>query len=141
MPSEALLKQYLASSYRIDDAGREIVMHVGVRCRELAALQRARGVASSAFLTAWNPGSRALAESENKARNEALERDAASSGFQLREARGRSPDRDWCEESYLVLGVDRGTALALARKHGQVAFLFVDAEGLPELVLCEEEPR
>ena len=140
MPSESLLKQYLASLYRFHDGDREVILHVGVRSPELAALHRSRGVTSSAFLTAWNPGSRPLAKEENRARDDALARDATAGGFQLLRGEGHSPDRDWCEESYLVLGLGRREALALARRYGQVAFLFIGAEAVPELVICEEEP-
>ena len=140
MASESLLQQYLASLYRVRDAGRELVLHVGVRSPELAALHRSKGVASSAFITAWNPGSRPLGKEENRARDEALRRDAAARGHELLEAQGHSPNRDWCEESYLVLGIGRREALALARKYGQVAFLFMGAEAVPELVICEDEP-
>ena len=140
MPDESLLKQYLASSYRIHEACRTVVFHVGVRSAELAALLGARGLSSCAFLTAWNPGSRPLPREENDARAQALGRDVRAAGQDLLEGQGRSPDRDWCEESCLVLGIDRARAIALARRYGQVAFLFIDARGLPELVLCEEEP-
>ena len=140
MPSESLLKQYLASLYRFHDCGREVVLHVGVHSPALAALHRSRGVESSAFITAWNPGSRPLGKEENQARNEALARDAFAAGFQLLRGEGHSPDRDWCEESYLVLGIGRREALALARKHGQVAFLSMGAQAVPELVICENEP-
>ena len=140
MISESLLKEYLASSYRIDAAGRELVLHVGVRSAELAALQRTREVESSAFVTAWNPGSRPLDEGENRQRNDGLAREASARGFDLLRGRGHSPDRDWCEESYLILGIDRREALAFARKCGQVAFLFMGRDAVPELVVCENEP-
>jgi hypothetical protein len=139
MPSESLLKQYLASSYRVIDGEAEVVLHVGVRSEELAALHRSHGVASSAFITAWNPGSEPLAREINDARNEALAREVAARGFASLEGVGHSPDRDWCEESHLILGIDRNAALELARKYGQVAFLHAGVEGVPELVLCAEE--
>src|SRR6186713_2327069 len=125
MLSESLLREYLASSYRIDAAGHELILHVGVRSEDLAELHRTRGVQSSAFITAWNPGSQPLDEAVNRQRNDALARDAAAGGFGILRGRGHSPDRDWCEESYLVLGIDRSEALALARRYGQVAFLFI----------------
>lgn len=140
MPPESLLQQYLASTYRIREGGREIVLHVGVRSAELAELLRSLHAASGAFITAWNPGSRPLAAEENLARNEALRREAMAAGHRLLEGQGHSPGRDWCEESYLVVGIDRPRALALARRHGQLAFLFVNAEAVPELVICEAEP-
>jgi hypothetical protein len=140
MLSESLLKKYLASSYRIEAPGGQLILHVGVRSEDLAALQRMRGVASSTFITAWNPGSEALDEAENRRRNEALAREASAAGFDLLRASGHSPDRDWCEESYLILGITRGDALALARKYGQVAFLFMGRDAVPELVVCANEP-
>lgn len=139
MPKESLLQKYLASLYCYRDAGDEIVIHVGVRSRELAALQRSRGVESSAYMTAWNPGSKALDKAENRSRNEDLRRDAQALGLAVLEGEGRSPARDWCEESFLILGITRESALALARKYGQVAFLHVGGEGVPELVICEDE--
>ncbi|HEX5129559.1 MAG TPA: DUF3293 domain-containing protein [Usitatibacter sp.] len=140
MPSESLLQQYLASLYRIRNADEEIVLHVGVRSPELAALQRSRGVRSSAFVTAWNPGSRPLDRAENEARDEALRREAAAGGYETLDAQGHSPDRDWYEKSCLLLGIDRAAALALARRYGQVAFLFMGEAAVPELVICEDEP-
>lgn len=139
MPKESLLQKYLASLYCYRDAGHETVIHVGVRSRELAALQRSRGVSSSAYMTAWNPGSKALEKAENKSRNEERRREAQALGLEVLEGEGRSPTRDWCEESFLFLGIPRDRALELARKYGQVAFLQVGGEGVPELVICEDE--
>jgi hypothetical protein len=139
VPPESLLQKYLASLYCFRDAGREFVLHVGVRSRELAALQRARGVRSSAYLTAWNPASEALSKEENGSRNASLRREVESLGLEVLDGEGRSPKRDWCEESFLILGLERDRALALARKCGQVAFLHAGIDGVPELVICEEE--
>ena len=139
MPKESLLQKYLASLYCYREAGEETVIHVGVRSQELAALQRSRGVPSSAYMTAWNPGSKALEKAENKKRNEELRREAEALGLEALEGEGRSPARDWCEESFLLLGITRERAIALARQYGQVAFLYVGGEGVPELVICEDE--
>lgn len=66
---------------------------------------------------------------------------AEAAGWKVLEGEGRSPGRDWCEESYQILGIGREQALGLAHEYGQVAFLQVESDGVPELVLCEREMR
>lgn len=141
MSRESLIENYLASSYCVRFRGREIAFRVGVRSEGLVEVHREHGVESSAYVTAWNPGSKPLPRGENDARNRELRREAEEAGLVVLEGEGRSAGRDWCEESFLVLGVGREQALGLAHKHGQVAFLQIEADGVPELVICEEEMR
>ena len=49
--------------------------------------------------------------------------------------RGEHPETGWSEDSYLVLGVNREQADALAREFGQNGYVWVGVSGVPELVL------
>jgi hypothetical protein len=141
MSIEPLIEQYLASAYCYREGGRETSLRVGIRSDEVMKLHARRGVESSAYITAWNPGSKPLDRDENRARNRELRREAESAGLEVLEGEGRSPGRDWCEESFLILGIGREQALGLAHKYGQVAFLQIGSAGVPELVICEREMR
>lgn len=133
-----LLAAYRATWYEVNGASPPFVLRVDEPSAALAACHRAHGVHCSAFLTAWNPGSRPAAAAENHAAAEDLERRLASAGYRTLAGRGVDPDDRWPpEDSRLVLGVDRRTAVAIAREFRQAGLLYSGADAVPRLVLLE----
>jgi hypothetical protein len=113
-----------------------MVLRVDEPSPALAAIYRATGTASAAFLTACNPEGRPLADAANARRHEALGRELRSLGLGLREGVGTSPVGDWPgEASYLVLGIERAAAMSLGRKYRQNAIVFSGPDAVPRLVL------
>jgi hypothetical protein len=103
---------------------------------ELKALQQQAGVTCSAFLTAWNPGSRRRANEVNQAAQSELEATLRAAAFALFAGVAVDPTGNWPEErSVLVLGIERERAEQLGRHYGQNAVLWMGADAVPEVVL------
>lgn len=131
------LSAYRAAAYVLSaDSGEPIVMRIGRRCPEIADLLAASGVATAAFLTAWNPGSRRdLDDDAQHARQQRLCDDLAGMGICWLPGEGRDDSGDWREPSVLALGLDRVSAARLAERYGQFGFVQVGLDGVAELVL------
>jgi hypothetical protein len=140
----AMLDQALIAAYRATDyvlfvaEGQEITLNIG---RPNAAFDRAleqRGVSTAVVVTAYNPRSVVLPESENRARHAALTAllDRRGLGYALGE--GRDPTGEWkAELECVVFGIPLETGLEIARRFEQNAIVFVQRGGAPELAYPE----
>lgn len=138
MPPEIppeLLDAYLSTRYRFAFEGRDHEFRIGRASADLARVHDAFGAACSAFITAWNPGSRPLDEGENERRNASLEEDLRAGGYTPLPARGVAEQEGWCEPSFLVPGMDEAAARALAARYGQVAFVVAGVDAVSRLVI------
>lgn len=122
---------YRATSYRV---GSDLVLRVGETSPALDELLARRDLGEWAYLTAHNPGSVALSDEENRARQSELLRRVAGYPVLLGEAVG--DDGTWREASVLVLGIRPENALELAREFGQNAIICGTRGGVAELVWC-----
>ena len=127
---------YRQSIYRYCDGAGVVALKIGERSAELRRLLRDRGVASAAYITAWNPRSQPVAFAVNRARNERLHAEIRSMALECLEGEGGLDG--WFEESFLVLGIGFDDAHDLALRHGQAAFVFSRGDGVPELVMTVE---
>lgn len=128
----SLVRAYRATDYKVDIDG--VVLRIGQQSDGLLALHKSSRVSTSAFVTAWNPQSRRLEDGENRSRNALLEADIRSLGLAFVPGEGVGKD-GWREASFLILGIERPQAVALAQTYGQNAIVFVGKDGIPELVL------
>ena len=134
-----LLDLYRESTYRFCDDSGIVALRIGEPSAALQALMQSRGVASAAYLTAWNPGSEPLPFAANSRRNDRLRAELRSMGFEYLDGEGGKDE--WLEESYLVPGMSLQDAHDLAGRHGQAAFVFCERDGVPRLVVTEEGMR
>lgn len=81
-----------------------------------------------AILTAHNPGSQPLSPEENARRHRELERALRERGYDLAPSVNRSPEGDWVEEGFAVLGIGLEEALAVGRRFGQNAIVYGQGE-------------
>lgn len=126
---EALDAAYRATTYRV---GRHS-LRIGEAHPWLDHLLANRGLVHYAYLTAANPGSRALAPAENARRMRALEEELA--GFVLLRGAAHADDGSWePEPSLLVLGLSPDDATEIARRYGQNAILVGTRGSSPQLV-------
>jgi hypothetical protein len=77
-----------------------------------------------AFITAWNPLPDILSLEVNQRRNQQLEQDIKQFGFRYTLGMGISEDGKWSEESFFIENISLDNANELARKYGQLAFVF-----------------
>jgi hypothetical protein len=77
-----------------------------------------------AFITAWNPLPDILSLEENQARNRYLAQDLKQLYLKYSVGVGISEDKKWSEESLFIENIDLVTANQLAKKYGQLAFVY-----------------
>lgn len=132
---ERLEAAYLQTTYRVSTASGRVDIRVGVRNTALDRILDEQRVSEWVFVTASNPGSRALPEHENARRNAELEQMLRDEGRQYLHGNGVPDESRWQAEcSYLVLGITKPDAIALAKRWRQRAIVCGTLEGAPELV-------
>lgn len=129
-----LVQAYLETHYH---AG-EVLLQVGQENGLLRMVHGLHGVASSLFITAWNPYSQTLAEEDNQKAQEKLRSVVRDRGWQSLEGHGQHPSNGWpAEPSLLVLGPDLEEANLLGRQFGQNAVVWSGEDAMPQLVLLQ----
>jgi hypothetical protein len=116
---------YRATTYRVFVPGAEpIDLRIDEPSAALDALLAAENVTTWTFVTASNPASRQLPREENDKRQAALASAIEAQGWRYFNGVGIPARQDWQpEESFLVLGISKEAALALAKRFGQNAIV------------------
>ena len=127
----SLRQKYLDTDYIISD-DPPLLMKVGEQSDDLRVLLGSMGVESAAFITAWNPHSEKLTDDENDDRQAILLTDIEK--MRLNYLVGYGQGKDWQEYSYLVLGIDKDQATAMATRFEQNAYVWIGHAGIPELI-------
>lgn len=131
----ALLDAFRRTLYRVDDGPHRFIIRIGEPAPQVDALLAAHGLTSAAFLTAANPLAKPLDAAQNARRNAELRRRAEAAGARALTGEGRAEDGAWAEPSFLVLGLSRAQADALADRFEQAAYVLLEHGRPPELVL------
>ena len=131
-----LLDAYLSTEFSVEEVPNPFLLRVGSCSSALLALHAECGVTCSAFLTAYNPGSRPHSDDWNRAAQERVEAELTQGGFALRRGMGRDPSGAWPgEPSVLALGIPRDEAERIGRRYGQNAILWSDVDAVPQLLV------
>ncbi|HQU62216.1 MAG: DUF3293 domain-containing protein [Nitrosomonas sp.] len=129
------IKAYLETEYRIYSA-TPFTLKVGMACPILAELHKTHAVTESAFITACNPFSTILSETDNVARHTELEQLLTQRGFVFFQGIGKHPTDNWPgEPGFLVFGIGLEAARVLARQLEQNAIIWNTADAIPQLIL------
>ncbi|WP_454734649.1 DUF3293 domain-containing protein [Cupriavidus necator] len=132
---DATLRAYRETQYRVL-GDMPMTLRIDQASPRLAALHRAHGVASSAFITAANPFSQRCDDAANARRQQALAQDVARMGWRAIDAAGEHPSNGWpAEPSLLVPGLSLEDARRLGEKYEQNAVVWSGADAVPRLVL------
>jgi hypothetical protein len=135
---DALFEAYGRTTFAAETRRGRLLLHVGRHSAELDDLLAAHGVATWAYVTAFNPGSRLLPAEANAARLRDLERVVAARGFVSYPGQGIGDDGRWpAELSRLVLGIGRADAMQLGQEFGQLTIVYGELGRAAELVACE----
>ena len=135
-----LIQAYCDTIYKAGDEHLEIEIEVGHKNPSLDHLLYEKNVSRWAYITGWNPHSKAFSEAENKKRNQQLKTDLKE--YFVVEGQGIGRTGNWPpEESFLILGISRGTALSIGEKYGQNAILYGEKYGFPMLLFCSSFRR
>lgn len=120
MENDRWEKLYANTTYRVFDLPLDI--RIGGENVALGEFLSQIGHTNWAFLTAWNPFSKALTAEENSARNQLLLDDVRQ--FRVFDGEGDGDDKSWPpEKSFLVVGIHREVAVFLGRKYEQRAIV------------------
>ena len=125
---------YRRTNYAVDDIDPDVTIRLDRDNPSLRAYLEAQGAGSWAFLTAYNPYSQSLPESENLERQDRLIRLLQDEGY--RYYRGRGVGDDWEEPSLFIVNITRGDAITIGKDFEQNAILWGEAGGEPELIWC-----
>ena len=139
-----MLDQALDAAYKTTDyvlfveAGVEVTLNIGAPSPEFDRVLDRRGAATAVVVTAYNPRSVVLQESENRARHRDLTALLEARGCDYVLGEGRDPTGAWkAELECVVFGIPPETGLELARRFDQNAIVFVTRGGAPELLYPE----
>lgn len=131
----SLIEAYNTTNYSVLEA-KMFVLNIGKKSDGLEDLYRRWDVNSSAFITAFNPFSKALTLEENIIRNEALKNELYGIAMAVVNGYGQDQDGHWeKEDSFLAFGITKDEALRLGKKYEQNAILWCDADFTPQLIL------
>ena len=132
-----LEKLYLEAVYAVFWNEAEILFKVGEISDEIRQLLQAEKAQTFAFLTAYNPFSKQLADEENKLRQAELIRFLKTDNFIFYKGYGTNEDESWeREESLFILNIELEKALQIARRFEQHAILFGEISGKIQLIWC-----
>src|SRR5450432_1704996 len=90
-----LIAAYRATHYCVNGVSLPFLLRVDDANEALAACHLSHGVSCSAFLTAWNPGSRATPDDQNEAEQTRLQAVLRERGFALIAGLGLDPTGQW----------------------------------------------
>jgi hypothetical protein len=122
IPAE-LVQAYLATDYRVLDEA-PFSLRIGQYSRELLELYGRLRVDTAQFLTAWNPLSQLLSDTENELAQGRLVAEVERHGLAHLPGKGVDLAGEWPgEPSLLILGINSEAADALGRAFRQYAFV------------------
>jgi len=133
-----LIAAYRATHYCVNGATPPFLLRVDSANADLLAFHMAHGVRCSAFLTAWNPGSRPTPDEVNQAAQRRLTSGLQARGYRIVDGLGVDPTGQWGgEESVLVLGIELESACQVGREYCQHGIVWSGADAVPRLILLE----
>jgi hypothetical protein len=132
--SKELWQAYEETEFKVY-SDNSFTLKIGNYSDELNSLINESKCLSAAFITAYNPFSKQLSESENSERQDGLRQELAKRGLKCYDGVGQHPSGQWPgEPSLLILGLSKEAALALARNLEQNAFVWSDSSAVPQLI-------
>lgn len=135
VPAE-LVAAYMGTQYRTFTFSGDIVLRIGEPSSAMRRLIQSAGADGAAFITAENPFSEQLCEAENHVRQRSMREDLVLLGTTIFDGAGQGDDPSWpAEKSYTAIGITHAEACQLGIKYQQNAIVWIDVNGVPELLM------
>lgn len=132
-----LLAAFHSAHYVVFDPPTRFTLCIGHYSPALARLMWRHNAGTVAILTAYNPGAKpASAQANIHAQQTLLDAIHKLDLFHCHGENAASDGTGHIEPTVVVLGIHRDQALALAQQFRQLAFVFSDANAIPELIWC-----
>jgi hypothetical protein len=135
MLDERLIEAYRTTDYVLFVGdGHDVILNIGRHNREFDRELDRRHATTAVVVTAYNPRSAVLSDTENNARHAQLTELLDAGGHDYALGEGRDPTGHWKPElECVVFGIPIEAGLELARRFEQNAIVFVARGGVPEL--------
>ena len=139
-PAEELASAYRQTIYWCELPEQSIAIRIGKPHPQLDAALRNEAVNAWAYITAYNPFSNQKTPPQNRAMNEQLKSELTRLGYPYWHGTGIDPEGQWPPEaSFLVLGIDRGTAIKMGQQYQQRAIVVGRVGEAAELLFLPSE--
>ncbi len=130
---------YRQTTYRIHAVNGPVDIRIGVRNAALDRILDEHEVSEWVFVTGSNPASQKLPEQENARRNAELEQALRKARRRYLQGAGVADNPGWQpERSFLVLGMSKRDATAMAKRWGQHAVVWGTRGRAPELLWTDQ---
>jgi hypothetical protein len=125
-----LEQHYLDTIYFVFVDGKQYGVKIGEdNLPIIMQLFKNNNVSTAAILTAWNPRSEVIDFQQNKLRNNDLYNLIEEHNYLCFEALGKGKDLMWpAEEGYIIFGLNKEEAEAIAVKYEQNAYVWLEQE-------------
>ena len=131
----ATIAAYQETHYHVNGL-LPFTLRIGIPSTELKKLYKESGANSGTLITACNPYSVLLSDSQNQDHQLRLETELRKRSLIFCEGEGRHQSGEWsAEASYFVLGMSLEAATKLANQFAQNAIVWCDADAIPQLIL------
>jgi len=125
---------FRSTRYRVRIPLADLLLRVDQPEPRVARLLRELGADCAVLVTAYNPGARRATPFRNRRAQRRLWNELTHCGYRLFEGCNEDPHRRWPEEpSMLVIDLPLAAAQGLCARYGQVAFLWLQTDGIPRL--------
>jgi hypothetical protein len=127
-----LIQAYKNTKYKVFNPN--LIIEIGVMNYDLNELIGKNNASEWAYITAFNPYSKALSEIENNDRH--LQLQEVTKSFLTYEGHGVGTDSSWEPElSLLVIGISKAEAILIGKKFEQNAIVYGKIDSTPELLI------
>jgi hypothetical protein len=135
MLDERLIAAYRATDYVLFVGdGDDVTLNIGRHNPQFDRELDRRNATTAVVVTAFNPRSVVLTESDNRTRHAQLTAWLEARGYQYALGEGRDPTGEWkAELECVVFDLPLEAGLEIARRFGQNAIVFVTRGAAPEL--------
>lgn len=131
-----LIAAYRATDYVVRLPDGPVNLRVDVASPELTTYLKQQEVNTAGVITADNPYSAPCTTAENRAAHTALQEHLQTLNLHVLPCDGTDPSGQWPTESgFLVLGIAQAHLHDLAMRFRQNAVLWLEADGVPRLLL------
>jgi len=135
LPDQLQFEPHYIETEYYTEGGYRFSISIGKKTPELDTFLIGKGYNSWAFITAENPASIPLPESENLKRRLQLESFLNRESYEYIQGKAESKAGDWpAENSLLILNISKQKAMNLAKEFGQNAIVFAELGKTAELV-------
>ncbi len=135
--SRTLVNSYRVALYRVMTGNsKSFVLKIKKKSADLEALMKKHNLFTAAFVTAYNSQGKQTEPLINSRQQKLLLGDIRRTGLPFLDGFGEDSTGNWkSEPSFLILGISLPDAEALGERYGQNAFVWIEDDYVPQLVL------